>query len=98
MADDSKKFYGLITAADPTDLPPGAATTQLNLICEDAGRLTSRGGCRELMFSNQTARVVPADPDTIADIVAMYCFFRPEGNVVVYQDTGGNIRAARSPM
>lgn len=43
-------FPGLLTHADPRDLPPGAAREQTNVTSAEPGQLTVRAGLRELKF------------------------------------------------
>ena len=45
-----KDFPGLVTKADPLDLPPGAAKDQRNAISTVPGELNVRPGVRQLQF------------------------------------------------
>lgn len=45
-------FRGLMTNADPHDLPPGAAIKQVNATSFRDGELRCRGGCKELSFED----------------------------------------------
>lgn len=43
-------FPGMIDAADPNDLPPGAAQVQINLSSAKPGELRTRGGYLPVTF------------------------------------------------
>jgi hypothetical protein len=45
-----RDFEGLQSRPDPNDIPPGAATRQVNVTCIVPGQLTSRPGTREVSF------------------------------------------------
>lgn len=45
-------FPGLVEAADPEDVPPGAGQDQVNLTCLKAGQLTTRPGFRVVSFED----------------------------------------------
>ena len=92
------KWLGLVTNADKRDIPPGAATVQTNVTTETDGKLSVRRGSREVSFTNHTARTAPADPDaSLADIVGMFYFHRPEANMVVMQYSDGTVRVGKVP-
>lgn len=46
-------FAGLVTNADPRDLPPGAAEHQVNIQSARAGELTVRPGYRVVTFEEE---------------------------------------------
>ncbi len=50
-----KDFSGLMTRADPDDLPPGAAQVQTNLTSSRPGELRVRPGLRQVSFDEQEA-------------------------------------------
>jgi hypothetical protein len=45
-------FQGLVLAADPRDLPDGAAQNQVNARSERPGELTIRPGYRKVTFED----------------------------------------------
>lgn len=45
-----RDFPGLITNADPNDIPPGAACEQVNVTATIFGQLRPRGGYRVVKF------------------------------------------------
>jgi hypothetical protein len=49
-----KDFPGLVNNADRRDLPPGAATVQVNLGSRQHGNLKSRKGLAPLSFEKTT--------------------------------------------
>ena len=46
-------FKGLITAADTRDVPNGAAVIQVNVVIQDTGELTIRGGYKQVIFEDR---------------------------------------------
>lgn len=46
-------FTGMVTAADPHNLPPGAAQIQINLQSNVPGELAVRGGLRRVTFESE---------------------------------------------
>ncbi len=47
-----KDFQGLQTRPDPNDIPPGAATRQVNATCIVPGQLTVRPGMKQVSFED----------------------------------------------
>ena len=47
-----KNFFGLVSALDEHDLPPGAAQDVVNITVTNAGKLTTRNGYRLLIFED----------------------------------------------
>lgn len=45
-------FYGLVTALDEHDLPPGGAQDLVNMTIEISGKLVSRRGYLPLQFED----------------------------------------------
>lgn len=48
-----RDFAGLVTRADPDDVPPGAAQDQVNLSSARAGELVTRSGARPVIFEEE---------------------------------------------
>ncbi len=46
-----KDFVGLVSDADPSDLPSGAMSVQINCFSESIGSLTTRGALHEVSFT-----------------------------------------------
>ena len=82
-------FPGLMTNADPHDVPPGAAQVQTNFQSLIPGQLTVRKGVQP------STDFTPSSPST-NDLIAIAGYVRPEGNVVLIQDNAGNLKAFRS--
>lgn len=83
MAVDTTEWLGLVTDADPHDLPPGAAQVQTNLVCLAAGKLRPRRGVRRHTFS-------PV-PSGTAQITNCFRYQTRTGDYVAYSDTSGNV-------
>lgn len=82
-----KDWQGLITAADAHDLPHGAAQSQLNLQCLNAGSLTARPGIRKSStYSGSTSN----------DIISQFTYQSPLDDWIVTVDTNGDIKARKS--
>lgn len=82
-------FVGLYSNADPHDLPAGAAQILQNIHCLVPGQLTVRKGVQP------STDFTPSSPTT-NDIIGLYGYMRPEGNVILIQDNAGNLKAFRS--
>jgi hypothetical protein len=52
-ANEAADFAGLVTNADPRDIPPGAAQEQVNICCISPGELQVRLGYREVVFDQE---------------------------------------------
>lgn len=93
-------WKGLITDADPHDLPPGAAVVQDNAECIRPGYLDVRGGSREVWFENVTEREGGNVDDitTLPDLLAITAFNRPEGLLLFAMDDDGLVTAGRCPV
>lgn len=83
-----EKWAGLVTNASPYSLPPGAAVTQVNLQALSPGQLTVRQGVAAVSFASHTG--------STQSIVRAFCYPR-ETDSVVYQNSAGEVRVARSP-
>src|SRR3990167_5102145 len=81
-------FRGLVTNADPHDLPNGALREQNNLACLAPGQLTVRKG----MVKGRFANAITATTHTVLSLTE---FRRPDSNFIVYFDTGGALKAGR---
>lgn len=59
MADEAQRasvaddFPGLITNADSSDIPPGAAEVQVNIACIRFGEMQVRLGLRQITFEGE---------------------------------------------
>lgn len=84
------EFRGLVTNADPHDLPAGAAQAQTNLQCLVPGKLTVRGGLVPVAYANATSA-------TASNMISMFGTHRPGGEWVLYQLADGTLHAGRSP-
>ena len=48
--EEARDFAGMISNVDPLDLPPGAATEQVNLQCVKLGQMETRAGYLVVRF------------------------------------------------
>ncbi len=85
---------GLISNADPHDLPPGGAVVQENFTSRVAGKLTGRKGIRAAMFSNADTEISPATDR----VMAMDTLQAPAGQTVVMLLDDGTVRIGRRPI
>lgn len=88
---DIRSFSGLVTNADPFDLPEGAATLMQNCHPVIAGKLTARKGHTAVTFSNA------ASASSGNDVMAMYFYPSVIADWVIYELTDGTIKAGRAP-
>ena len=49
---DYSKFGGMVSVADPRDVPPGQSTLQINAMAVRPGELLIRSGLKELTFED----------------------------------------------
>ncbi len=88
------QWPGLISNADPHDLPPGGGVIQENFSCVTPGKLTGRKGLRAAMFSNADGtEATPTDP-----VIAMHVMSTPLGEVAVMLADDGKVRIGRRPV
>lgn len=88
------KWPGLISNADPHDLPPGGATVQQNFTCLVPGKLTGRKGLRLLMFGNVDSQVAtPTD-----DVLEVFAMTNAIGQTVLMLLEDGTVRYGRKPV
>lgn len=88
------QWLGLISNADPHDIPAGGAVIQENFACLTPGRLTGRKGLRSVMFSNADGEVnAPTDP-----VIAIGSMETPLGQMVVMLLEDGTVRYGRRPL
>lgn len=83
-------FVGMITNADPSDLPRGAAQLQENLQSLKAGQLSGRGG-------NQKAAFLNGQSAGTSDVIAVYNCHRPAGDCLLFETADGALRVGRGP-
>lgn len=88
---DIKDFGGLVTNADPFDLPAGSAVTMQNCHPLVPGQLTARKGHGAVAFSNN------ASASTGNDVMAMYFFPSVIADWIIYELSDGSIKAGRAP-
>ena len=94
MGDASNEWPGLMTDADPHDIP--GSRVQDNCQSMSPGSLTARGGIREAYFVNSAARgAAVSDITTLPNILAVGLLRRPEGDYCVFLDSSGNLMAGR---
>lgn len=83
-----REFKGLVTNADPRDLPPGAAVTMDNITTLVPGALTVRKGHAETTFANEIS-------DVSSNIIAMQYFPTSLDDFIVYTTASGLVKAGR---
>ena len=81
---------GLVTNADPHDLPAGAAVAQNNCFARRAGELSVRRGLSVLSF----------DSGTVVDsqLISVAAFNEPHAVYIVYLNALGQVRIAKNPQ
>jgi len=84
------KFGGLNSGDDSHDLKPGEMQSQVNLQMFTSGRLQCRRGMRLTAFEN-------AITSTSNHVLSIAMLIKPEANLFVYEDSGGNVRVGRKP-
>lgn len=85
-----RDFKGLVTNEDSHDLAPGEMQVQRNLQIFSKGRASVRKGMAPVTFDN------PASPTT-AQVQSLTYFRIPGADLLVYQDSLGNVKAGRNP-
>lgn len=80
-----RQWHGLISDADPHDIPEGAATEAENFSLSVPGKLKVRGGLQPITYSPAITAVY--------DILAMYGWRPTAGSRAVYLDTNGDVYA-----
>lgn len=85
-----KDFLGQFSNSDPHDVPKGGFVSLVNAGCNIPGQLTVRKGMRALSFAVTAAA-------TTATVRTMVWFRRPESQFIVYSDSGGRVKAGRTP-
>lgn len=83
-----REFRGLVTNADPHDLPPGAAQVMDNITTLVPGQLTVRKGHAETTFANEIA-------DVASNVIAMQYFPTSLADFTVYVTASGLVKAGR---
>lgn len=84
-----EKWAGLATNASPYSLPPGAASTQVNLQILNPGQITVRPGLVSVSFATHTAAT--------ESIVRAINFQHSTFPQLVYQNAAGGIYVAKNP-
>jgi hypothetical protein len=79
-------FQGMMSNADPHDIPQGAMRYQQNLVIRKAGMLQGRDGIRSA-FGTRTAS---------DNVISVFRFDAPNGTHYVYQTSSGKIIARKS--
>lgn len=85
------RFGGMNANTDPHDLRPGEMQYQRNLQLLAPGKLQCRGGMRVVNFENATTA-------SGEDVISMTTLIKPEANLIVYEDSAGNVRVGRNPL
>lgn len=83
-------WLGILPNASPHRPKPGAAVEQVNLRIHVPGQAEVRGGLRPVAFTNATTA-------TTHEVIAAFGYQRPDAGYVIYEDSGGNIRAGKNP-
>lgn len=84
---------GLMTNADPHDIPPGAAVVQNNCFTRRAGELTVRRGLGVVEFDDPCSGSV-----VDAQVISLATFGPPHGTYIVFLDGTGKVRIAKNPQ
>jgi hypothetical protein len=79
------QFQGIVSNADPFDLPPGAMQVQENMQVRRAGELQVRNGLTDYGVTRSSTR----------NIISLYKFNRPDADWFVWQDALGNVEAIK---
>ena len=90
MAARIKEFAGQVSHADPGDLPDGASQSQVNVVTNVPGKLLVRPGLQPVTFGNDDAS------DTAQDVIGMYNYQHPRGDIIVFQLADGTVSGGRS--
>lgn len=85
-----EEWRGRVSNPSPHTLKPGAGIDHNNLRCINPGETDVRGGMTPVTFSNTTT-------STTNSIIAMANYSHPLGDMIVYEDSAGNIKAGRNP-
>lgn len=86
---DARDWKGMISAADPHDLPPDALQVLENMQILNRGELLGRAGYRRLGFlTGDTSNPSPSP------VASMVNFQHPQGQYLVFQTDSGQIKAA----
>lgn len=85
-----RQFRGLVTNEDSHDLAPGEMQVQKNLQIFSKGKAQVRKGMVPLSFENAAAR-------STAQIIAAAYFRVPGADIILYEDSDGNLKAGRNP-
>lgn len=86
------KFPGLISDADPSDIPPGAFASQDNFESLVSGRLTVRKGFVRVAFTNEGG-----GPST-GNVVSLHRHHFGVSDTYLYQLDDGTIRVGLGPL
>lgn len=84
-----EKWAGLVTNASPYSIPPGAATTQVNLQAVSPGQLTVRPGLQAVTLASTVSATTP--------VVSAIGLKRAGDDNIVYQDADGQVYTASTP-
>lgn len=89
----AENWPGLMTNADPHDLPPGAAVVQDNCYDRRAGELSVRLAREVLHFDDPGS----ADVED-SQIIATAAMAQAHARYVVFLQENGNVRIAKNPQ
>jgi titin len=84
-----EKWAGLVTNASPYSIPPGAATTQVNLQAISPGQLSVRPGLQAVTLASTVSTTSP--------VVSAIGLKRSGDDDIVYQDADGQVYTASTP-
>jgi hypothetical protein len=84
---------GLMTNADPHDLPAGAAVVQINCYARRPGELSVRRGHRIVEFDD------PGNGSVVdSQIISLAAVGQPQADYIVFLNTLGQVRIAKNPQ
>ncbi len=84
---------GLITNADPHDLPPGAAVVQNNDFSHREGELRVRKGLGVVEFDD------PGSGSVVdSQVLCIAAMNHPHAAYIVYLNANGQVRIAKNPQ
>jgi len=90
---DMPNWPGLITNADPHDLPPGASVVQDNIFTRRPGELTVRKGLGIVSFDD------PGSGSVVdSQLISLAVIPQPHASYVVYLNANGQVRVAKNPQ
>jgi len=89
----AERWPGLISDADPHDLPDGGGVVQENLMSLQPGKLSGRAGMRPAMYMNSGS----GSAET-GDILCVATFSSPVGETIMLLSDNGVVSYGRQPQ